>query len=241
MENYLDSYQIIEKYNLNHNTIFITVKKENIPEPQKTPVSHFFYIYNDDYSIKRPYTPIQNTPNSLSFAIKIYEKGNISKYLNSKKINEKIKLSKPIPKRKYNINEFKNILMIAGGTGITPMLQILEYSLNSLEDKTIFNLIFCNLSEKDIFLNNKLIEYEKSNRCNVIHVLENKETESKHIKGRININIIKKYSNFDFCYVCGPPPMIKDVCGSKGENNSQGCVEGMLKELEFYSENVYKF
>jgi len=41
--------------------------------------------------------------------------------------------------------------MIAGGTGITPMLQVLNQILNNPDDHTEVTLLFANLSEDDIF------------------------------------------------------------------------------------------
>lgn len=40
--------------------------------------------------------------------------------------------------------------MIAGGTGITPMYQIIKASLGDSEDKTILRLVYANVAEEDI-------------------------------------------------------------------------------------------
>jgi cytochrome-b5 reductase len=42
--------------------------------------------------------------------------------------------------------------MIAGGTGITPMLQVARYSLFNPGDPTKFTLIYANVNEDDILL-----------------------------------------------------------------------------------------
>ncbi len=41
--------------------------------------------------------------------------------------------------------------------------------------------------------------------------------------------------------VCGPPGMMKAVSGDKAPDYKQGAVEGMLKDLHFTEEMVYKF
>jgi cytochrome-b5 reductase len=56
----------------------------------------------------------------------------------------------PIVKYKYEPNTFERGLCIAGGSGITPMWQLIKHSLDQPEDKTKWTLIFSNVSEQDI-------------------------------------------------------------------------------------------
>ena len=56
----------------------------------------------------------------------------------------------PIQKYKYAPNTFDRGLCIAGGSGITPMFQLISHSLSIPEDKTKWTLIFSNVSENDI-------------------------------------------------------------------------------------------
>jgi cytochrome-b5 reductase len=41
--------------------------------------------------------------------------------------------------------------------------------------------------------------------------------------------------------VCGPPGMMKAVCGDKVSPSDQGEVTGLLKELGYSKDMVYKF
>jgi cytochrome-b5 reductase len=43
-----------------------------------------------------------------------------------------------------------HLLMIAGGTGITPMYQIIKSSLKDPKDRTQLSLIYANVNEDDI-------------------------------------------------------------------------------------------
>jgi len=56
----------------------------------------------------------------------------------------------PIPKFKYEANSFDRGLCIAGGSGITPMWQLITHSLDLPEDKTKWTLVFSNVTDKDI-------------------------------------------------------------------------------------------
>jgi NAD(P)H-flavin reductase len=56
----------------------------------------------------------------------------------------------PIPKHKYQPNAFDRGLCIAGGSGITPMYQMITHSLDIPDDKTKWTLVFSNVTDKDI-------------------------------------------------------------------------------------------
>jgi len=47
-------------------------------------------------------------------------------------------------------------LQVAGGSGITPMLQVASEIVNNPEDKTQVSLIFANQTEDDIILRDEL-------------------------------------------------------------------------------------
>ena len=54
--------------------------------------------------------------------------------------------------------------MVAGGTGITPLYQIIQYiTENELQTSANLTLLFANRTEDDILLYNELKEYEKTN------------------------------------------------------------------------------
>ena len=55
----------------------------------------------------------------------------------------------------------KEVSMIAGGTGITPMLQLVRAVFRDPEDKTNLSLLFANQTEDDILLRNELEEVQK--------------------------------------------------------------------------------
>jgi len=66
------------------------------------------------------------------------------------KIGEPLLFKGPILKYKYEPNTFDRGLCIAGGSGITPMWQLIKHSLDQPEDKTKWTLIFSNVTDKDI-------------------------------------------------------------------------------------------
>lgn len=103
----------------------------------------------------------------------------MSQHLESLKIGDTISMMGPkghleylgngnytIKKRIESKNEIvpyqkKQIAMVAGGTGITPMLQIITEILKNKEDKTEIFLLYANQTPNDILLQDVLETYPK--------------------------------------------------------------------------------
>jgi cytochrome-b5 reductase len=68
--------------------------------------------------------------------------------------------------------------MIAGGTGITPMLQIIRAALKNPQDPTRLRLIYANVNYEDVLLKKELDELadKYSSRFEVFYVLNNPPT-----------------------------------------------------------------
>lgn len=76
--------------------------------------------------------------------------GKLTPYISNMKIGEPLLFKGPILKYKYEPNTFDRGLCIAGGSGITPMWQLIKHSLDQPEDKTKWTLICSNVTDKDI-------------------------------------------------------------------------------------------
>lgn len=148
--------------------------------------------------------------------VKTYEQGNASRYLASLNIGEKARFRGPKGKFLYRPNMAKEVGMIAGGTGITPILQVIKAILRNPSDKAKMSLIFGNLSKDDILLYEELKEMAKkhSNQLKVHFVLNNPPTDEEWIGsvGYINAEIIKAHcpaaSEDTKILMCGPPSMM---------------------------------
>ena len=91
-----------------------------------TPISSDEDLGTFQLLIKVP-SPIECSSVSFDFflAVKTYEKGNISKYMNELPIGASVEMSGPKGTFKYLPNTYEKIGMIAGGSGITPMFQVI--------------------------------------------------------------------------------------------------------------------
>jgi len=200
----------------------------------------------------RPYTPVTNDKSDkgyFDFIIKDYPTGVMSSHIYHLKKGEKLQVKGPIPKLAYSKNMKKHLGMLAGGTGITPMLQVLEEVLSENDDKTHVSLVFANNTEQDIILKDRLDALAKKhpNRFEVHYVVAQPADAAswKGHTGFINADIVKKHipgpAEDVMVYVCGPPPFYKALSGSKAPDYSQGELDGVLKDLGYTKEQVFKF
>ncbi|CRG94033.1 NADH-cytochrome b5 reductase, putative [Plasmodium gallinaceum] len=198
--------------------------------------------------IFRSYTPIyiDKKNKHVHFVIRIYypddnyvDGGKMSMQLNNLKYNDKLEITGPFGLLEYKgNNEFvhlsktiknkKHIIMIAGGTGMTPFFRLINHLLLT-ENKEHSNIIYmtfiyANRNEEEILLKSIFDEYErKYENIKIVYSIdkcldETKKNTFEHI-GFINEELLKKYvlkyqkldikiENEDtLILLCGPPPM----------------------------------
>jgi cytochrome-b5 reductase len=203
----------------------------------------------EDSYIIRPYTPIspREQKGSTDFVIKVYPDGKMTQKLFKLKPGDTLEMKGPIPKIKYEPNKYQNIGMIAGGTGIAPMIQVLREIFNNPQDKTKVSLLFGNITEEDILLRGELEALEKQfpDRFQVYYTLDKPPKDWKFYQGYVDEQMVKETMpapvDGNIIMVCGPPPMLKSICGPKGPNFTQGEVSGILKALGYKENHVFKF
>lgn len=173
----------------------------------------------DGKEVVRSYTPISNDDQLGSFdlLIKTYENGNISRYVESKKIGETVDFRGPKGFFTYTPNMVESFGMVAGGTGIAPMYQVFTAILDNPEDKTKINLLYANVSENDILLKAELELLEKKHpkQFKVHYVLNNPPENWTGSVGFITPEIMEthlpKQSENTNLLICGPPPMVSAI------------------------------
>jgi cytochrome-b5 reductase len=131
--------------------------------------------------IVRSYTPISgdHVPGHFDLLIKSYPTGNISKYMAGLQVGQSIKVKGPKGAFVYSPNMVRHFGMIAGGTGITPMLQIVRAIVRGRikGDKTEVDLIFANVTQADILLKEDLDELAKEDPRFRVHYALDKAPE----------------------------------------------------------------
>lgn len=153
-------FELADKTIISHN---VALYKFSLPRPNSIlglPIGQHISIAATigGKEIVRSYTPT-SSDNDLGYfnlLVKSYPTGNISKHLAGLKIGQTIRARGPKGQFVYSPNMVRAFVMIAGGTGITPMLQIVRAVTGNAEDKTQIDLIFANVSKEDILLKEDL-------------------------------------------------------------------------------------
>jgi cytochrome-b5 reductase len=168
--------------------------------------------------VMRSYTPISSdsNPGYFDLLIKSYPQGNISKHVAGLKIGDNLQVKGPKGAMVYYPNMVRRIGMIAGGTGITPMLQIIRAIVRgrALGDKTEVDLIFANVNKEDILLREDLDALAKEDpRFHIYYVLNNPPEGWEGGIGFVTAEMIKEHlpapAKDIKILLCGPPPMIQ--------------------------------
>ncbi|EQL01366.1 nitrate reductase [Ophiocordyceps sinensis CO18] len=170
--------------------------------------------------IVRSYTPISgdHQPGYFDLLIKSYPQGNISKYMASIIVGQTIRIRGPKGAFVYAPNMVRHFGMIAGGTGITPMLQIIRAIVRGRVDgdKTQVDLIFANVTAQDILLREDLdILVQQDSGIRVHYVLDKPPEGWTGGVGYVTADMITKWlpkpADDAKILLCGPPPMVSGL------------------------------
>lgn len=199
----------------------------------------------------RPYTPVSanDEAGTVTFMVKKYPGGKGSGKMHSLVPGDSM-LFKPLAEFDYKPNEHKSILLVAGGSGITPLYQLTRAILNNPADKTKISLIYANNSEEDILLRKEFedLEQQYPERFQKVFTVSkvNSGSEGNLNKGYVTKALIGKVwpgkEPGQKVLVSGPPAMVEAVAGAKGMAGwTQGSIGGILKELGYSGNDVHKF
>lgn len=201
-------------------------------------------------NVLRPYTPVSDpdTKGKFELVIKHYEKGLMSSHIDSLKPGDTLSFKGPLPKYEIKPNMHKKIALLAGGTGITPMFQVMREILENKADKTKLSLYYASISPDDILLKKEIDDYIAAHKdqLDVTYFVDKPDKSWKGETGYISKeflakNLFKPTEDNVKVFVCGPPPFYKALSGEKVSPKDQGELTGALQELGFSKDQVFKF
>lgn len=175
--------QVTEIKKINHDTWFYKIRAKNEGETAM-PVPYHILIKDDSCQVARSYSPVTiNEGNlELGLVIKHYKDGVLSQMLENTRIGESILVSGPVCSMMvpYKENSVDEIGMIAGGTGITPMYQLVKRILQSKTDKTRISLYYLNKTPQDILLRKELDHFSKTypDRFKLVYAVDQANTKT---------------------------------------------------------------
>ena len=211
-------FPLVAKEKVNHNSTLYTFGLPRSTDVLGLPVGQHIQITSEikGKKVVRSYTPTsldEDTKGEFQLLIKVYPNGNVSRYIDQLQIGESIEVKGPKGFFTYTPNMVSSLSMIAGGTGITPMYQIIKAICNNPGDKTEVNLLYANVSEEDILLRKELDELSKEHsNIHVYHVLNKPPEGWSAGTGFIDKDLMAKKlpgpSDDSKLLLCGPPPMV---------------------------------
>lgn len=213
-------------------------------------------LLKNEHGISRPYTPITNDINPdhrgfMDLLIKVYDNGEMTQYLHKhlqcgsgqnckimvRKFNGKLHYSKEgkFTIKKSVLQNISHCGMICGGTGITPMLQIIRY-IDEQQHEIYVNLLFANSTLDDILMKEEIVRICNNNKYINVHFtvsrMNEESVEAQVGIGRVNRSMIEKYifgpSESTLMLICGPKTFTQ-------------VVKEYLSEIGHSQNMIYKF
>lgn len=219
-------------------TRIFTLQLEHEEQKLGLPIGQHFMIKVTDpstrESIIRSYTPISETEQEgfVDLLVKIYfatptvPGGKMTMALESLPLGSVIECKGPTGRFEYLGNgkvvisgkerHIRSFKMICGGTGITPIFQVLRAVMQDTADPTGCVVLDGNRQEEDILCRNELDAFEAldGQKCQIIHTLSKASDAWSGRRGRISEELLREYAPPDdesMVLICGPGPMEKSA------------------------------
>jgi len=210
--------------------------------------------YTPLHPMELPSLPITSSapPGSVDVLVKLYPGGLLSSHIHEMKIGEGIIGTARKGSFQWEPGEWDHILMLCGGTGVVPMLQVINASLRSpsqgeeVEAATDrgrpigkLTLVVADRTEADILLNAELTKAveDAKGRLSLHRVLSKPSFRWRGLRGRIDSKQIERWmrqlnagsqeqqATRTVVLVSGPPSFDRDVAAtSRGLAGAGDCV-----------------
>ena len=221
-------YVVAGVASVSHDTVRVTLAGEGTGE--KMPPSYHFSCKIGPKS--RPYTPISYDPeaNKLELLVKKIDGGAVSPSVHALKEGDTVQLRGPSP-GEYEVvaGKHKSLLLLAAGSGLTPILQIVQALCTMGEGKTEVVLVYSNKTEEDILLRDSILQLQEVHPnvlTSVVFCVTRgpKELEAPLHSGRVSHELLKKLfgeraKDNAHAVVCGTPEFnvaCSEICAKIG-------------------------
>ncbi|KAH0839336.1 hypothetical protein J3R83DRAFT_18 [Lanmaoa asiatica] len=233
--------ELVKKEKVNHDSVLYRFALPKADQPLGLPVVQHVVIRlkrkDVDKVIRRPYTPVsrEGAVGSIDFLIKLYlpspevQGGEMTTAIHQLLLGDQIDLSGPfgpfvwarqgVAKWRGEEREVKEIGLICGGSGITPILQVLrgifDGDTNAIPKVW---MISANKTEEDILCRSELdglLAKHGSNHFKLRYILSNAPETWTSSRGRIDEKLLEEHmprpSEYGLILACGPDGMISNA------------------------------
>ncbi|KAJ5351440.1 nitrate reductase (NADPH) niaD or niiA-Penicillium chrysogenum [Penicillium brevicompactum] len=229
---------LTEKKNVSWDTRLFIFDLEHEKQTLGLPIGQHLMIKVQDpignEAVIRSYTPMSDTNliGKMELLVKIYfptetiPGGKMTLALDKLALGSVIDCKGPTGRFEYLGNgrvsiagkerHLRSFKMICGGTGITPVFQVLRAVMQDSQDPTQCVVLNGNRQEEDILCRSDLDAYVAldQRKCNVVHTLTKGSDTWTGRRGRISEELLAEYAapeEQSMVLVCGPGPMEKSA------------------------------
>ena len=234
-------------------------------------MSHLLAV--DGANVYRAYTPITldrlDPPGHFDLIVKRYPGGYFSDIFAELRPGDRVAFRGPVQTLGYAPNRADTLTLICGGTGITPMYQLVRAVLADPDDRTMLRLLYACRDEGGLLLRRELdaLAAAHPDRLTVRYFVEQGSerppNDAEHAAlggagrgawasggvtvGRIEAGAITQLvpppeTPRSALLLCGPPAMTRYLCGAliPTQPAANAPIGGLLKELG-YGAQVFRF
>lgn len=210
---------LVEKDQLSSNTFRFVFALPHAKSVLGLPIGQHVAIRAvvDGTTVTRSYTPTSNNLDRgrIELVVKCYPDGLLSgHYLAGLSIGDEVEFRGPKGAMRYNKGLCRKIGMVAGGTGITPMYQVIRAICENETDTTEISLIYANRSESDILLREELETFARRYPKNfkLWYMLDSAPEGWAYGTGYVDQTVLSEHlpahSPDTKIFLCGPPGMV---------------------------------
>lgn len=187
--------------------------------------------YDDQATLTTP--TLSNSDDGYGYfdlIVKTFPTGNVTRHIASLPLGSSISVLGPVGNFLYTPNLVSTLNMIAGGTGIAPMYQLMCAIAKNPADRTKVNLIYANNTEDEILLRREIdaLVSQSNNRFKAHYVLTSPPPDGHWAGGvgYITKDIIEQN--------CAPPPPINlmdEIEAASEAGTGTGSTQSQVYEM----------
>lgn len=176
--------------------------------------------------------------------MQIYSSGKLTQLIKDWSVGTLVDWRGPFGEFRYQMNEYKRLGMLACGTGIAPMVQVIQAVLDNEDDFTSVQLVYACRTQHDVLMKDRLDQFSGYWNFHVLYVLSKSNSEEVTVdKGLIRYGDQVKFGRVDADMVQAemPPPSAEHhvlVCGTRSFDKDM--INHLLK-MGYQRKQIFKF
>ena len=200
---------------------------------------------DNERSIARQFTPVSPLVSfgSLDLLIKIYSDGRMGSLVRDWDIGSLVRIRGPFGSLDYKPNQYSHLSMLACGTGIAPMYQLIRHVLENENDETRIVLLYAVRTAKDILMKRQLDEFSLFWNMKIVYFLSREpDNDKRAFPLKYNDSVIYQRINEDFIrkeLMPASPTHKVLICGTQPFNQSMKHI--LCHKLEFDADYLKLF